>query len=198
MSARPHVAIVHDYLTQLGGAERVVLELTRAFPAAPVFTSLYAPDCTFPAFRDVDVRASALDRSSFLRAHHRAAFPLLAPTFSAMHVDADVVVCSSSGWAHGVRTTGAKLVYCYTVARWLSYLIIPAFAVPVTLRVWLRGGRWRLTGREPFLAGLVLLIGSLRYRQPAMLTLAILAAVAICRLAGRGEEQTDASSAMLN
>ena len=120
MSARLHVAIVHDYLTQLGGAERVVLELTRAFPDAPVFTSLYAPDRTFPAFRDVDVRASALDRSSFLRAHHRAAFPLLAPTFSAMHVDADVVVCSSSGWAHGVRTTGAKLVYCHAVARWLS------------------------------------------------------------------------------
>lgn len=120
MSARTHVAIVHDYLTQRGGAERVVLELTRAFPDAPVFTSLYAPEHTFAEFRDVDVRPSALDRSSFLRRHHRVAFPLLAPAFSARRVDADVVVCSSSGWAHGVRTPGAKLVYCHAVARWLS------------------------------------------------------------------------------
>jgi glycosyltransferase involved in cell wall biosynthesis len=37
-----------------------------------------------------------------------------------MHVDADVVVCSSSGWAHGVRTKGRKVVYCHAVARWLA------------------------------------------------------------------------------
>ena len=49
------------------------------------------------------------------------AFPFLAPAFSAMHVDADVVVCSSSGWAHGVRTAAPKVVYCHAVARWLSH-----------------------------------------------------------------------------
>ena len=36
-----------------------------------------------------------------------------------MTIDADVVLVSSSGWAHGVRSTGEKLVYCYTPARWL-------------------------------------------------------------------------------
>jgi glycosyltransferase involved in cell wall biosynthesis len=36
-----------------------------------------------------------------------------------MRVDADVVLCSSSGWAHGVRTDGAKVVYCHAPARWL-------------------------------------------------------------------------------
>ena len=44
------VALVHDYLTQRGGAERVVLALTRAFPDAPLFTSLYDPAGTFPEF----------------------------------------------------------------------------------------------------------------------------------------------------
>jgi glycosyltransferase involved in cell wall biosynthesis len=116
----PRVALVHDYLTQLGGAERVALELTRAFPDAPLYTSLYAPDRTYRAFRDVDVRTSTLDRVAPLRDHHRAAFPLLAPAFSSMRVDADVVVCSSSGWAHGVRTTAPKVVYCHAVARWLA------------------------------------------------------------------------------
>jgi glycosyltransferase involved in cell wall biosynthesis len=47
------------------------------------------------------------------------ALPLLAPAFSSMHVDAEVAVCSSSGWAHGVRCTGAKVVYCHAPARWL-------------------------------------------------------------------------------
>ena len=65
------VAIVHDYLTQRGGAERVVLAMHRAFPAAPIYTSLYEPDLTFPEFRDIDVRPSYLNRSQFLRRQHR-------------------------------------------------------------------------------------------------------------------------------
>ena len=119
MSARPPVAIVHDYLTQLGGAERVVLEMTRAFPGAPLYTSMYTPDLTYPEFRDVDVRATVLNRFGPLRRHHRAAFPFLAPVFSATRVEADVVVCSSSGWAHGVRTSAPKVVYCHAIAHWL-------------------------------------------------------------------------------
>ena len=35
------------------------------------------------------------------------------------HVDADIVVCSSSGWAHLVRTSGRKIVYCHSPAKWL-------------------------------------------------------------------------------
>ncbi len=113
------VAIVHDYLTQKGGAERVVLAMHRAFPAAPIYTSLYEPDLTFPEFRDVDVRPSYLNRSQFLRRQHRLALPLLAHAFSNLEIDEKIVLCSSSGWAHGIRTTGTKLVYCYCPARWL-------------------------------------------------------------------------------
>jgi glycosyltransferase involved in cell wall biosynthesis len=54
-----------------------------------------------------------------LRRHHRLALPVLAPTFSALYIDAAVTVCSSSGWAHGVRSSGRKVVYCHTPARWL-------------------------------------------------------------------------------
>ena len=113
------VAIVHDYLTQRGGAERVVLAMHRAFPAAPIYTSLYEPDLTFPEFRDVDVRPSYLNHSQFLRRQHRLALPLLAHAFSKLEVDEKIVLCSSSGWAHGIHTTGTKLVYCYCPARWL-------------------------------------------------------------------------------
>lgn len=113
------VAIVHDYLTQRGGAERVVLAMARAFPDAPIHTSLYLPAETFPDFCELDVRPMAIDRIPGLRRRHRLALPLLAPAFSASTVDADIVLCSSSGWAHGVRTTGRKVVYCYNPARWL-------------------------------------------------------------------------------
>jgi glycosyltransferase involved in cell wall biosynthesis len=113
------VALVHDYLTQRGGAERVVLALAAAYPEAPLHTSLYEPGATFPGFAALDVRPSALNRVAALRHDHRLALPVLAPTFSALHVDADVVLCSSSGWAHGARASGRKVVYCHSPARWL-------------------------------------------------------------------------------
>ena len=57
------LTIVHDYLTQRGGAERVVLVFAEAFPDAPILTSLYDPDDTFEAFGDLEVRTGILDRS---------------------------------------------------------------------------------------------------------------------------------------
>lgn len=133
------VALAHDYLTQRGGAERVVLALTRAFPGSPLFTSLYDPVGTFPDFAEVEVRTTAIDRIGVLRRHHRAALPLLAPTFSGLRIEADVAVCSSSGWAHGARVTGRKVVYCHTPARWLyqpdRYLRGRGWAVHAVSRV---------------------------------------------------------------
>jgi glycosyltransferase involved in cell wall biosynthesis len=113
------VAIVHDYLTQRGGAERVVLSMLKAFPGAPLYTSLYHAEGTFPAFRSADVRTLGLDRLPPLRRRHRLALPLLAYAFSRLEVSADVVICSSSGWAHGTTVRGRKLVYCHSPAKWL-------------------------------------------------------------------------------
>jgi glycosyltransferase involved in cell wall biosynthesis len=113
------VAIVHDYLTERGGPERVVLSIARAFPTAPIHTSLYEPRATFPEFAELDVRPMPLNSIGALRRNHRLALALLARAFSQLEVDADVVVCSSSGWAHGARATGRKIVYCHTPARWL-------------------------------------------------------------------------------
>jgi glycosyltransferase involved in cell wall biosynthesis len=113
------VVLAHDYLTQRGGAERVVLAMTREFPGSPVYTSLYDESTTFPEFGRVDVRTTWLEHLPQLRRRHRLALPLLASAFDHVCVDADVVLCSSSGWAHGIRATGRKIVYCHTPARWL-------------------------------------------------------------------------------
>nr|WP_296769761.1 glycosyltransferase [Rhodococcus sp. (in: high G+C Gram-positive bacteria)] len=113
------VAIAHDYLTQRGGAEKVVLAMARAFPGSPIHTTLFEPSTTFPEFADLDIRPSRLNRIGFLRKNHRAALPLLPFASRSISIDADVVLTSTSGWAHGFRTSGSKLVYCYSPARWL-------------------------------------------------------------------------------
>ncbi len=118
-NAHPPVAIVHDYLTQRGGAERVVLAMLKAFPGAPVYTVLYDPDRTFPEFSAADIRTGGLNRLGVFRRHHRLALPLLAVMFSRTHVVADVVLCSSSGWSQGAQVTGRRVVYCHSPARWL-------------------------------------------------------------------------------
>jgi glycosyltransferase involved in cell wall biosynthesis len=118
-SPNPRVALAHDYLTQRGGAERVVLALARAFPGAPITSALYEPAGTYPEFASLDVRPLSLNRVGVFRAHHRLAFFALASAFGRAKVDADVVICSSSGWAHGLRTDGRKIVYCHAPARWL-------------------------------------------------------------------------------
>jgi len=117
--ARPRVAIAHDYLTQRGGAERVVLAMARAFPDAPIFTTLYDPENTYPEFAGHDIVTSPLNRIGPVRRDHRLGLPLLARAASRFRVEADVVLVSSSGWAHGFRHTGRTLVYCYSPARWL-------------------------------------------------------------------------------
>jgi len=119
VATRDGVALVHDYLTQRGGAERVVLLMMEAFPHAPLHTSLLSADGTFPELAAHRVATALVNRVPAFRTHHRAAFPFLAPTFSTMHVEAPVTLCSSSGWAHGVRVSGRKVVYCHSPARWL-------------------------------------------------------------------------------
>src|SRR5687767_3774105 len=108
------LVIAHDYLTQRGGAEKVVLALARGFTGAPIQTTLYEPADTYPEFEQVEIRTTRLNDSGWLRRHHRYALPLLASAVSATTIDADVTLVSSSGWAHGFRTTGRKIVYCYS------------------------------------------------------------------------------------
>jgi glycosyltransferase involved in cell wall biosynthesis len=115
------VAIVHDYLNQRGGAERVVLEMSDIWTTAPIYTSLYRPESTFPEFERCEVRTSPLSLLPVDRGF-RNLFLLYPAAFRSFGALAhDVVISSSSGWAHGVRTAGDTFhaVYCYTPARWL-------------------------------------------------------------------------------
>lgn len=116
------IAIAHDYLTQKGGAERVVLALHRMWPDAPIYTTFYDPEGTFPEFKGARIITSPLNRVGLLRKDPRRALPLLPLASSLMHVKEPIAVISTSGWAHGFRYDGATLVYCHTPARWVYLL----------------------------------------------------------------------------
>lgn len=144
---QPRVAIAHDYLTQRGGAERVVLTMLKAFPGATVYTTLYNPERTFPEFKNERVVASPLNRLRFFREHHRVALPFLAPVSSRFEVDADLILVSSSGWAHGFAGDAPRLVFCHNPARWLyqtrHYLGQPAYKSMIGLATVAMRGRLR-------------------------------------------------------
>lgn len=115
------VSLTHDYLNQRGGAERVALELTQMWPRAPLHTSLYRAASTYPAFEGTDIRTSFLDRAP-VDGGFRNLFPLYPAAFLQLGpIGGDVVVSSSSGWAHMVATEPGTFhaVYCHNPARWL-------------------------------------------------------------------------------
>ena len=118
-TARYPIAIAHDYLTQRGGAERVVLALHKAFPEAPIYTTLYDPEGTYPEFKDCTVITSPLNKISIFRRDHRLALPLLPYFSNKLRVDAEKVVVSTTGWAHGFDMPSRALVYCHSPARWI-------------------------------------------------------------------------------
>ncbi|GBD18977.1 GDP-mannose-dependent monoacylated alpha-(1-6)-phosphatidylinositol monomannoside mannosyltransferase [bacterium HR27] len=107
-------AIVHDYLNQYGGAERVLEVLHALFPDAPVYTSIYAPD-RLPAFyRSWDVRTSWLQRLPAIHRKHQLYLPLYPLAFSRLRLDGfDLVVSSSSAFAKSVRVSPGTVHICY-------------------------------------------------------------------------------------
>lgn len=116
------LVVAHDYVTQRGGAERVALQILDGLRADRLITSVYNADTAFPGFAHHEVQTSVLQRVPLFRRDPRLAFPLLAPAWATIEPPcADVLLCSSSGWSHGLsrRRTTRKVVYCHNTPRWL-------------------------------------------------------------------------------
>jgi glycosyltransferase involved in cell wall biosynthesis len=114
------VAIVHDYLIQMGGAERVVAVMAEAFPEAPIYTSVTDRRGLLSEFLDKNVINSWADHLPGIRQNFKQFFPIYPFAFHSFpRVDADIVWISSSGFAKWIRVAdSAKTVcYCYTPPR---------------------------------------------------------------------------------
>ncbi len=110
------IALVHDDLTQRGGAERVVAAMHAIWPEAPIFTSVYDPEATFPEFKDADVRTSFLQKVPLAgqARHNKKFFALYPMAFETLDLRGyDVVLSSSTRFAHGVITGPETLHICY-------------------------------------------------------------------------------------
>jgi glycosyltransferase involved in cell wall biosynthesis len=115
------IALVHDWLNQLGGAENVLETLVDLYPGAPVYTSMYAPDRLPEAYRAWDIRTTWMDRLPAIHRHHQPYLPLYPLAFSWLDLSAyDVVLTNKSGFCHGVHTGDAlHICYCLAPTRYL-------------------------------------------------------------------------------
>lgn len=123
----PKVAIVHDWLTNMGGGEDVALALLEAFPGAPIYTSTYIPE-KVPAFSNYDVRTTYLQKlPGPLKKLHKF-FPMLrVRAFQKLDLsEFDIIISSSSAESKQVRKTRpgqVHICYCHTPIRyyWSHY-----------------------------------------------------------------------------
>lgn len=120
------VALVHDYLVQYGGAERVLESLCEIFPLAPIYTLVYDEKLFAPRFNGRKIYTSFLQNFPLSKTHHRA-FPVLMPmAIESFDLSSyDIVISDSNSYAKGV-ITGSKtlhICYCHTPMRyaWDNY-----------------------------------------------------------------------------
>jgi glycosyltransferase involved in cell wall biosynthesis len=108
------IALVHDYLVQYGGAERVLECFTEIFPRAPIFTLVYDKELMHGKFSDRNIKTSFLQKIPFSKTHHRIFPPLMPLAIESFDFsDYDVVLSDSSSFAKGIITGPQTLHICY-------------------------------------------------------------------------------------
>ncbi|MGH2448410.1 MAG: glycosyltransferase [Chloroflexota bacterium] len=116
------IALVHDYLNQAGGAEKVVEIFHEMFPDAPLYTSVYDRDAMPDIWRSVDIRTTFLQRLSPRATFVRFLTPLYPTAFEQFDLrEYDLVLSSTTTFAKGVitRPDTCHVCYCNNPTRFL-------------------------------------------------------------------------------
>jgi len=123
-NSKPKIAIVHDFLIKLGGAEKVLEAIHEIFPEAPVYTILYDKVGTRNTFEnEYEIRPSYLQKyPKFIRNRQKyllSKFPRAIESFD--FSDFDIVISDSNSFAHGAITSKdcLHITYCYSPTRYL-------------------------------------------------------------------------------
>ncbi len=111
---RRALALAHDYLLVMRGAERTFAEIAACWPEAPIYTLLYDRKAVASGFSGRDVHSSYLQRFGARQSRFRYLLPLFPRAAEHLPVqDYDAIVSSSSAFAHGVRPRPGALHVCY-------------------------------------------------------------------------------------
>jgi glycosyltransferase involved in cell wall biosynthesis len=156
------VALVHDPLNQMGGAERVLLVLHEIFPQAPIYTAIYGRRNAGRAFEHLDIRSTFMQRIPRILKGHQKYLPIYPFAYESMDLRAfDLVISSSWAFAKGIvtRPDALHICYCHTPMRYcwsyedyvarerlgrLSRMMLPPFIV------WLRGWDYATAARVDY------------------------------------------------
>lgn len=115
------IALVHDYLTQRGGAERVFELICKRFPNADIYTSLYDPKRTID-LRNRVVKTTGLQKIPWASRHFRLFAPLYFPAFRSLDLGAyDLILSSTTSFAKAVQKAdhAKHICFCHNVTRFL-------------------------------------------------------------------------------
>lgn len=108
------VALIHDYLNQYGGAERVLEAIHELYPDAPVYTSIYDPEAMPDSYRAWDIRTSFMQHLPGWKKYFRHYFLLYPGAFESFNLsDYDLIISSSSAYAKGIIPPPGSLHICY-------------------------------------------------------------------------------------
>jgi glycosyltransferase involved in cell wall biosynthesis len=147
------VAIVADWLTDRGGAERTILAMHDVFPKADIFTTVYDPEVMGPEFSRLNITTSFLQWIPGAKKHRKKMINLMPMGIEDLDLRGyDVVISSSSAVGHGAITHPETLHICYChnpmrfcwdgcqqyvsnsgFSKWMK-MLIPLLLTPV--RVW--------------------------------------------------------------
>lgn len=110
----PKVALVHDYLIQDGGAERVLLTFHEMFPRAPIYTLFHVPERMHKGFKHADIRPTRLNNMPFAKSKYQWYLPFMAEAIESIDLSGyDLVISSCSSFAKGVIADPDSMHICY-------------------------------------------------------------------------------------
>jgi glycosyltransferase involved in cell wall biosynthesis len=116
------IAIVHDYLNQAGGAERVVEVFHRMYPEAPIYTTIIDRSKLYDGLKDADIRITWMQRLPGILKHFKKYFMLYPLAIRSMDLrEFDLIISSSSAYAKGIKkgSNAVHVCYCYTPMRFV-------------------------------------------------------------------------------
>ena len=108
------IAIVHDWLTNMGGAERLIINFKEIYPEAPVYTSIYNGEKLDRELKNIDVKTSFLQNKKGSKINHQKFFPFMPMAFESFDLNEfDIILSSSTSCAKGVITNPNSVHVCY-------------------------------------------------------------------------------------